>query len=268
MSNYAPYLSLSIKHEYFSNSCVKVPIDVVATSGTVEWLKHHHMFLKPTLTGVCIVADIDMLKELPAPESDSLLQIKLFSNDPLFRSYTDLPLSTPMSVALFDVKAESKTPISFPPKQWLTPESIIRNEQYESISEFELSQNLVGIIDLTVPKSDFYHTNKTIQLIYSHTYAYWQYYFLTSDNTKEYQIIDSNGEYEFENKGIEILGGRRYLVFRSNTPLPVLQRSDLSLQLKANHKIIYRRLATAHPAHIEFEKVSSSSQRLCHIYLS
>ncbi|MGY0615940.1 hypothetical protein [Vibrio sp. FJH11] len=268
MSNYAPYVSLSVDHEYFSNSRAKVPIDVVPTSNTVEWLKHHHMFLKPTLSGVCIVADTDMLKELPAPSSDSLLQFKLFSNDPLFRNYTDLPLTTPMAAALFEVKADSKTSLSVFPKQWLTPEVILNNTQYEEISEFELSQNLVGIINLTISKADFYNQNKIIQLIYSHTYSYWQYYFLTSDNTKEYQIIDSNGEHQFDNKGTVILGERPYLVFRSSEPLPVLHRSELSLQLKANHKVVYRRLATAQPAHIEFETVNNHVQRLCHIYLA
>lgn len=277
MSNYAPYVSLSIQHEYFSNSRAKVPIDVVPTSSTMEWLKHHYMFLKPTPGGVCLVADTDMLEELPGPNSDSLLQFKLFSHDPLFRNYTDLPLSSPMSAALFEVEANSETLLSDSPdfskhsvfpKQWLTPEVILNNAQYEDISEFELSQNLVGIINLTIFKADFYNQNKTIQFIYSHTYAYWQYYFLPSDSSKEYQIIDSNGEHQFESRGTVILGDRPYLVFRSNEPLPVLHHSDVSLQLKANQKVIYRRLAAAQPAHIEFEKSSRSVQRLCHIYLA
>lgn len=268
MSNYAPYVSLSIQHEYFSNSRAKVPIDVVPTSSTMEWLKHHYMFLKPTPSGVCLVADTDMLEELPGPSSDSLLQFKLFSYDPLFRNYTDLPLSSPMSAALFEVEADSKTFLSVIPKQWLTPEVILNNAQYEEISEFELNQNMVGIINLTISKADFYNKNKTIPFIYSHTYAYWQYYFLTADSSKEYQIIDSNGEHQFESRGTVILGDRPYLVFRSNEPLPVLHHSDVSLQLKANQKVIYRRLAAAQPAHIEFEKSSRSVQRLCHIYLA
>ncbi|MCF7483146.1 hypothetical protein L3V31_15645 [Vibrio sp. J1-1] len=268
MSNYAPYITLSVNHEYFSNSHAKVPINLVPTDNTVQWLKQHYMFLKPTVNGLCVVADVDMLKEISAPNSPTLLQFKVFSNDALFRNYTDIPLSTPMSVALFEIHLNSESPLSLSPKQWLTSKDFINGDQYAAISEFELSQNLVGIINLTINKEHFYNENSQVILNYSHTYAYWQYYFFTSNESKEYQIIDSNGKHTFENIGIQHLNHKPCLVFRSNTSLPVLHHSDLSFQLKANHKIIYRRLASASPAHIEVEAVNHQPQRLCHIFLA
>lgn len=268
MSNYVPYIALSVNHEYFSNSRMSVPVDVVPTNDTIQWLKHHYMFLKPTLGGLYVVADIDMLKEISAPDSPALLQFKVFSKDPLFRNYTDIPLSTPMSVALFEMHLGSESPLSVSPKQWLTAEDIISGDQYAAISEFELSQNLVGIINLTINDDYFYNENRQLILNYSHTYAYWQYYFFTDNESKEYQIIDSNGELTFKSIGIQHLNHKPCLVFRSNTSLPVLHRSDLTLQLKANHKIIYRRLAAASPAHIEIETVDNQPQRLCHIFLA
>ncbi|SEF43642.1 hypothetical protein [Vibrio hangzhouensis] len=267
MARYTNYLAISVNHRYFEDSGKTIPIEVKPTDTTAHWLQQYHMFLKPTSSGICIIADLDMLESIPPPDEPVNLIFKIFSGDVFFRNYTEIPVNRELCFALFEFNDYRSSAQIASPKHWLNSQDIFDSNYRHSISEFELSHKLVGVVNIELSRSHFYDKNKSYTLDFPNISAFWQYYVPTINPISDYQILDKTGKYNFENIGEEMLSNRRYVIYRSSIALPVTLRSDLSFQLRNNHKIVYRRLANATPEHIEITQIDEEKHRLCHIYL-
>lgn len=269
MASYRPYLSLSVTHSYlrFLNSAV-LPVTFDLTEETQYWLKQHQMFARVLQGGMCIFLDQQTMKHIPPPQEDVQLQFKLYSQDRYFRNYTEIPLTDPLSIAYFNVVIGSELNLKVTPILWQNIGQIQNTFGSKVIQPDDLSRNMIGIVNITIPAEYYHQTNKQLTLSYSHTEAYWQYYFPFLPMATDYIITEPNNRYSFEYKGQLTLNHREVMTFSSKTKLPLLKHSDLTLQLRNSHRVVYRRLPLAIPNDIEIITHNGAQQRLCHVYVS
>ncbi|MEL0635645.1 hypothetical protein V6259_02535 [Marinomonas sp. TI.3.20] len=268
MADYQPYLSINIRHSYFS-SYIAQQIDVIPTFDTQQWLETNQMFIKNISGGICIFFDPDKLNTPSSDKNSQYLQFKVFSGDSYFRNYTNTPLPQSLCTAEFDIVVNRSENSDATPKQWLSPEELLDHPEKKIISPYELSQNLIGLINIEIPANYYYEANKHITLSYEHCETYWKYYFLSLKHSNQFKIDDPKKTYSFEFQGVEKINNQSdVMTFISQTPIPIYQRSDMTFQLRNQYHPVLRRLPVADPKQMELITQGNNYQRLCHIYVA
>jgi hypothetical protein len=126
---------------------------------------------------------------------------------------------------------------------------------------------LVGVVDFLEPTSQFETLNKSLDLHFENNSAFWQYFIPSYLAGRNISIVDISNRHNFQIKGHISIAKSEFLIFESDAKLPILKRSELNFQLKSDHKILLRRLATADPKHMKWIDVKSKKTPLCHIYI-
>ncbi|CAM3704520.1 hypothetical protein VA7868_01498 [Vibrio aerogenes CECT 7868] len=267
MAFYQPYLSIMVAHSYFASGIAQ-PVTVTPTEATLKWLDQHQMCLKAAPGGLNIFADRGTLADVPPPRAAVPLQFKLFSSDPYFRHYTDMPLSLSLAAAQFEAVIADQEPLFLTPQQWLSPEQMQQPEALVRVSQQDLSQHLTGLVSLQIPPAQFAEPGKEVTLTFTHCEAYWKYYFLSLQSSAKPEVFDQKQIFLFEAPAPTQLNHRPVMTCLSQTPVPVLQHSPFTFQLKSQHQTIYRRLPAADPHQLEIIHQGETAQRLCHLYVS
>ncbi|WP_139063133.1 hypothetical protein [Marinomonas spartinae] len=267
MASYQPYLSITITHSFFTSNLAQ-QIHLVPTSATQKWLEKNQMFIKNTAGGIGIFFHQDALKATPSIQGSQHLQFKLFSGDAYFRNYTNIPLPHTLCTAEFDIIVNHTENLEASPKQWLSPEQLLDYPK-NIISPYDISQNLVGLINLEISADQYFEANKHITLSYEHCETYWKYYFFSIKYSDQLLIDDPKKTYSFEFQELEQMNGRNNVItFHSNTPIPMQQRRNIPFQLRDQYQLILRALPIAHPKNIEIITQENTYHRLCHIYVA
>lgn len=137
----------------------------------------------------------------------------------------------------------------------------------EIVNQQDFSQNLTGLVNLKLPPESFSEPGKEVTLTFTHCEAYWKYYFLSLTPSGTPEIRDPRQIYVFDEPVRKQLNQHNVMTFVSQTPVPVLQHSPFTFQLKDRHQMIYKRLPAADPQQLEIIRDGKTSQRLCHLYV-
>ncbi|WP_112477897.1 hypothetical protein [Vibrio variabilis] len=267
MSNFAPFLTIRVEHAYFANDSGSPKITITPTPVSLEWLRQHHMFVKPSLDGLTVFCNQDYLEDI-APNDDSYrLQFRVTSSDPYFRNYTKIDHPDNKSLAIFNCDQTGTNNSIININQWINYPDINNLDYIESISERDVINGLVGVVDFLESSSQFSTLNKLINLRFENNLALWQYFIPSYLADKNISIVDTSNSHNFHFKGHISLANTEYMVFESDAELPIFKRSELNFQLKIDHKILLRRLANADPKHMEWVDIKSKKTPLCHIYI-
>lgn len=267
MPNYTPFLTIKVDHDYFTNAPGSPQLSLVPTSNSLEWLRQHHMFAKQYPDELTIFCDPDCIDDISPAEDEYCLQFHITSADPYFRNYTQIDDLDIKSLALFNCRSNDiNNPIT-EVSQWVNSTKINNLNYIEPITERDIINNLVGVVNFLEPSSHFRNLKKAINLRFRNNSAICQYFIPSYLADKNINIIDIKSTYSFHKKSEVLLGNTRFVIFESDTKLPIHKRSELNLQLRSDQRILLRRLATASPEHMKWLDTGSQNTPLCHIYI-
>ncbi|MGR5284197.1 hypothetical protein ACP3V5_02660 [Vibrio maritimus] len=267
MSNFAPFLTIRVEHAYFANDVGSPKITITPTASSLEWLRQHHMFVKPSLDGLTIFCDQNYLEDITPNDDSYRLQFRITSSDPYFRNYTKIDHPDNKSLSIFNCEPANINSSIIKISQWINYPDINNLDYIEPISEQHIMNGLVGVVDFLEPVSQFGTLNKSLNLRFENNSALWQYFIPSYLAGKNISIVDISNSHNFKIKGHISLAKSEFVIFESDAELPILKRSELNFQLKSDHKILLRRLATADPKHMEWTDRKSGKTPLCHIYI-
>ncbi len=267
MSNFAPFLTIRVEHAYFANDSGSPQITITPTPVSLEWLRQHHMFVKPSLDGLTVFCDQDYLEDITPNDDSYRLQFRVTSSDPYFRNYTKIDHPDNKSLAIFNCDQTNNNNSIINIDQWINYPDINNLDYIEPISERDIMNGLVGVVDFLEPSSHFGTLNKSLNLRFENNSALWQYFIPSYLADKNISIIDISNNHNFQFKGHISLANSEFTIYESDTELPILKRSELNFQLRRDHKILLKRLATADPKHIEWTNEKSKKKPLCQIYI-
>ncbi|GMQ48617.1 hypothetical protein [Vibrio sp. 10N] len=267
MSNYTPFLTIRVDHDYFTNATGSALLSLIPTNKSLEWLRQHHMFAKQSPDGLTIFCDPERIDDISPADEEYRLQFHITSADPYFRNYTQIDDLDIKSLALFNCQSSDiNNPIT-EVAQWINSTKINNLNYIEPITERDIIKNLVGVINFLEPSSQFGNLKKAINLRFRNNSAIWQYFIPAYLADKNISIIDIKSNYSFHKKSEILLGKTRFMIFESDTKLPIHKRSELNLQLRSDQRILLRRLATASPEHMKWLDTEPQKTPLCHIYI-
>jgi hypothetical protein len=249
MGLYLLLFSIEVEHHFFSGGLCR-ELNFVPTSKTDMVIKKTGLLTKNTINGICLFYDENKSEclQLYAADPDEPLSFgfKVFSRDPFFENYTELPASKEDSILYFDNRdVEIDTAGKFR----------LHNEEYVSETDFEnldsrLLEDILNkrdrlirpifTVNIFVPEKEgslFDEQSKAIstsyQLKFKSRQTFWKYYLLGDIAGEDSYVADLNNETEFEFAGVESLADNRAaLTFRSKTTLPFRERSDCRFQLR------------------------------------
>ncbi|GAL33670.1 hypothetical protein JCM19240_2366 [Vibrio maritimus] len=228
MSNFAPFLTIRVEHAYFANDNGSPQITISPTVASLEWLRQHHMFVKPSVDGLIVFCDQDYLEDIVPNGESYRLQFRITSSDPYFRNYTKIDNPDNKSLAIFNCDQANINSSVINISQWINHPDINNLEYIEPISDRDIMNSLVGVVDFLEPRSQFNKLNKLLNLRFENNLALWQYYIPSYLSDKGVSIVDTSNSHNFQIKGHVSLANLEYTIFESNTEIPILKRSELN----------------------------------------
>lgn len=289
MGQFKLLFSISVDHLFFSDRVCK-DLEFIPTDSCKKIIKKTGVIVRKDIKGIQIFYDetkTDVLLLYADDLHDPLnFCFKVYSKDPCFLNYTDLPpLKEDSILNLDNTRVENKSSGEIT----LNQGKYVSKKDIEKISSQSIKQILsrrdrlikpLFVLNISAKNKNIYLFDKQMKVLpkryiikFKNRKTYWKYYLLNELNKEDLYINDLNHKIEFEKLHDEDLPGHgSVLVFKSKIPIPLLEKSDYHFQLKeknqGNGKVLIKRLAVASAHQIFKEKKRNSKTAVSEIFVN
>ncbi len=271
MGSYSELFSVEVEHRYFAGGLCPA-LYFVPTPQTAMLINNAGLLTRSMVNGVRVFYDTDSPDSLRLYASDAgeplSLEYKVFSRDPNFFNYTELPETGPPG-------DEEDAILYFENYGSLIDETgriKLQDQEYAGASDLEkLDSTLlehilsardrlakpVCVVSIRIAEwagvpldPGATEVARRYFIGFDAKRTIWKYYLLGDMAVEELTISDLDNGIEFESTGMERLGDNRpALTFRSKTTIQMRQKQDMRFQLREQNsgggKVLIRRLPVA-----------------------
>ncbi len=294
MEHYQSLFQIKVTHTYFVEKLLK-NLTFEPSIKTLAILRNAHLHMKLGLGGVHLFFNtdrMDVLKSMALNADEPLiLAFKVHVQEPYFLNYTTPSFSKQNAILFFNNanKAIRDTyTLQLHKKQFVSSsdfislnsedlQSLLSLHEWKTKTNSFLSSFLVGIYltkeDLDKIELHPERSGVLYEIHYQARKTYWTYYLLRHFSQPNMSIVDLDQKVSFQAQGTSSLpGGRKALVFRSNQPIALQEKSSCRFQLReekeSGHKVLIKRLPVAAVDSIYQEVVDQDRISLSEIYIN
>jgi hypothetical protein len=289
MGSYLPLFSIEVEHSFFSEGLC-LYLDPVPTPRTDVVIKNAGLLIRNTLNGVRVFRDEKRSESLQLyaadPDEPLSLGFKVFSRDPFFENYTEPPAHQEDSILYFGNRGVE---IDTTGKFRLHDGEYVSETDFEKLNSPLLEGTLskkdrllrpMFIVQIGVSEEDVSlfddqskATAKNYYIKFKARQTFWKYYLLGDIARQDSYIADLNKETEFDFAGRESLSDNRVaLTFRSQTPIPLQEKSDCRFQLRERNsgggKVLINRLPVASANQISKEVIEGEEAFVSEVFVN
>jgi hypothetical protein len=260
MSNYMLLFRISIRHPYYLSGFAR-ELGFFPTPHTRKIMAGAGLILKKEDSGISMFFNQARTDALKLYASDPLepfcFNFKVYSRDPFFENFTELPFSKKTSILFFESK---KASLQANGDYRLTRDEQVFQSDLKEIdskvimpmltrSEKMIRPLCIISIDPNAPKGSLFDS-KSYYLEFCARKTFWKYYLLGKYTKENLSILDLDNQIIFIQKENELLPDNNgALVFESDKSIPLTQRPSRHFQLKKidskNSRVLVKRLPVA-----------------------
>ncbi len=289
MGSYLPLFSIEVEHRFFFAGLCPV-LDFVPTPKTNVVIEKTGLLTRNTINGIRLFYDenrSDSLQLYAADPAEPLnFGFKVFSKDPFFQNYTNLPVAKEDTILYFDnrnVKSETTGRLRLHDEEYVSETDFVRMDSpllADSLSKKDRLVKPVCVVNICISENEsslFDEPSKAISKSYYLKFqarqTFWKYYLLGDMARENLHIADLDSETEFASAGVESLSDNRTaLTFRSKTTLPLQERSTYRFQLRDGNsgggKVLIRRLPVAPASQIYQEVIDGQEAFVSEMFIN
>lgn len=267
MGQYEPLFAINAKHTYFFNHVCQA-LDWVPTQATRQTMDNLGMLFRTQAGGMTVFFDpryqeaVSLFAAQMASDQDSFF-FKLYSKDPFFLNYTNLPETDTDTVIFLDsAKAQGSNSgalrlhgTAFVSKASIVALSNLKNTPILTRNDRGAPPICILRICMVGEKVCPMDAKGNIRpqsfcIHFQPRHTYWKYYITGPLAEKKISILDKTGQWSFgQTSSIEATVSQPTAAFISNTPIPLGQRTQTHFLLKLHtpkaEKVLIKKLPAA-----------------------
>ena len=261
MTDYQPFLTVSVRHEYYNaHDDELAPVEVLPEGETALLLKQCGMLMKAKPGFIQLIADPALLADLADLINDVHLTFFLISHDSALRSITNMP-------AMFDITninasfTQSAT-LSALADSWTNRESIPHD-----ITHYD--KNLLGVLNIHIPKGNFTTGQKSLTVQFHTLSTFWKYYFFSLNAKPGLSITcPADSLPGFTEQPPNQIAEKTARVFLSNNKIPLQKVYTASLSLLQDNRTMIKSLPVPRPDSLSTILIDGEDHLTSHIYVN
>lgn len=261
MTDYKPFLTVSVRHEYYNtHENALAPIDVLPEGETALLLKQCGMLIKAKPGVIHLIADPALLADLVDLINDFHLTFFLISQDPTLRSMTNMPAT--FDITNINVSFAQSATLSTPAENWTNRESLP-----QALTHYD--HNLLGVLNIHIPKECFTSGQKLLTVQFNTLSTYWKYYFFSLNAKPALSITcPTDSLPDFTEQPTEQIADKTARVFLSKNKMPLQKVYTTSLSLLQDNKTMIKSLPFPRSDSMSTIFIDGEGHLTSHIYVS
>jgi len=266
MASYQSLLTINVQHEYYNaHQDELAPVTLCPDRPTQLLLRQYSMLLKSNYGSTRLIVDTERFADLAEQTQEFNLRFYIASSDPVIRSITKMP--DMFGIANIIASFDQDPALEIAANNWLNT-----NQHNESTSLHDTAiydRNVMGILNVHIPKSHFNLEQKSITVRFQTLSTHWKYYVFSSDGKKNVTISSSlTSTLSFTEQEQEQISGKVARIFLSTEEIPLKKVYAGSLSLLSEKRMLINSLPWPVPGNLSTSVVEDKVKIISHIYVS
>lgn len=283
MASYQPLFSVSVGHRYFSDGVWK-GLDFIPEPGTSRIIGGVNALVKNGANGIEVFYDADKLHTLRlyADEANGRARFSfgVFARDRSFWNYTVPSVRKDGAVLYFSNGGTGGDAAGATAS--LSKDGFVSEKDFVDIGTLAAGGVFCGserrrpdfMVDIfSDPAADGGLAARDYVVNFNARQSYLKYHLLGAMNRNNLFIVDLDNQVEFESCGDHVLPGNRPCkVFRSKSPVPILEKPTVRFQLKeqgqGTGKVLIKRLPAASESRLGMELIDGRREIVAESFIN